>query len=50
MDYLHFNPVRHGHVTAVRDWPHSSFHRLVQQGVYPLDWGTSYAGPDVGAE
>jgi putative transposase len=24
MDYLHFNPVKHGHVANVRDWPHSS--------------------------
>jgi len=27
VDYIHFNPVKHGHVTRVRDWPHSSFHR-----------------------
>src|SRR6185312_1549706 len=45
MDYIHFNPVKHGYVTRVRDWPHSSFHRLVRLGVYPADW----AG-DAGAE
>lgn len=39
MDYIHFNPVKHGYVAAVRDWPHSSFHRLVERGVYPPDWG-----------
>jgi putative transposase len=38
MDYVHHNPVRHGLVTRVRDWPYSTFHRLVKQGVYPLDW------------
>jgi putative transposase len=38
-DYIHFNPVKHGWVRRVRDWPHSSFHRYVQLGVYPLDWG-----------
>jgi putative transposase len=38
MDYLHFNPVKHGHVVRVRDWPYSTFHRLVAKGVYPLDW------------
>lgn len=38
-DYLHFNPVKHGHVTCVADWPHSSFHRYLAQGLYPLDWG-----------
>lgn len=38
-DYIHFNPVKHGWVTRVRDWPWSSFHRSVQLGVYPMDWG-----------
>lgn len=39
MDYLHFNPVKHGLVDRVVDWPWSSFHRLVKEGVYPADWG-----------
>ena len=39
LDYLHYNPVKHGHVARVRDWPYSSFHRCVQRGMYPLDWG-----------
>ena len=38
MDYVHFNPVKHGLVRAVDEWPYSTFHRLQQQGVYPLDW------------
>jgi putative transposase len=38
IDYIHVNPVRHGHVVRVRDWPYSSFHRLVKTGVYPDDW------------
>jgi putative transposase len=38
MDYIHFNPVKHGHVSRVVDWPYSSFHRLVRRGVYPSDW------------
>ena len=38
MDYVHINPVKHGWVKRVRDWPYSTFHRLVEQGVYPLDW------------
>ena len=40
MDYLHYNPVKHGLVSQVRDWPYSTFHVLVCQGVYPADWGT----------
>lgn len=38
VDYIHFNPVKHGLVTRVRDWPYSSFHRYVQIGVLPEDW------------
>ncbi len=39
MDYVHFNPVKHGLVKRVTDWPISTFHRLVDAGVYPIDWG-----------
>jgi putative transposase len=47
-DYIHYNPVKHGWVKRVRDWPYSSFHRYVQLGVYPLDWvGEGAAGSDV---
>jgi putative transposase len=38
MDYIHYNPVKHGYVTTVKDWPYSSFHRQVRQGIYNLDW------------
>ncbi len=41
MDYLHYNPVKHGYVSRVRDWPYSSFHRLVTLQVYPECWGDS---------
>ena len=37
-DYIHFNPVKHGHTTRVRDWPYSSFHRMVRLGVLDEDW------------
>ena len=39
LDYIHFNPVKHGHAVHVRDWPYSSFHRWVRLGAYPVDWG-----------
>src|SRR3989338_6334290 len=38
VDYIYFNPVKHGHVARVADWPHSSFHRDVTHGIYPSDW------------
>lgn len=40
-DYIHFNPVKHGHVERAADWPHSSFSRFVQAGIYTLEWGAS---------
>jgi putative transposase len=38
VDYVHWNPVKHGWVTRVRDWPYSSFHRYVAQGLLTQDW------------
>jgi putative transposase len=40
LDYLHFNPVKHGHVTRAADWPWSSFARYVRMGWYDAAWGT----------
>jgi putative transposase len=48
MDYIHFNPVKHGHVKRVSDWPYSSFHRAARDGHYSGDWGTDYRGDDEG--
>src|SRR5262245_44459873 len=39
IDYIHWNPVKHGLIRLPRDYPFSSFHRYVDQGVYPTDWG-----------
>jgi len=39
MDYIHYNPVKHGLVERVVDWPWSSFHHGVQKGRYEVDWG-----------
>jgi putative transposase len=38
VDYVYVNPLKHGLVTRVRDWPYSSFHRDVRRGRYPIDW------------
>ncbi|MES2105320.1 MAG: transposase [Pseudomonadota bacterium] len=43
VDYIHFNPVKHGLAKQVLTWPHSSFHRYVKDGMLPEDW----AGCDV---
>ena len=41
VDYIHFNPVKHGYVSQVRDWPFSTFHRFVERGTLTADWGGS---------
>ncbi len=39
VDYIHYNPVKHGLVSRVRDWPHSTFHKHVAQGMVDENWG-----------
>ena len=41
LDYIHFNPVKHGLVTDPADWPWSSFKAHQAKGRYPLDWGAA---------
>jgi len=41
LDYLHFNPVKHGHCAHPRDWPHSSFAAWQSRGAYADDWGAT---------
>lgn len=41
-DYLHYNPVKHGIVKHLSDYPYSSFHRYVRQGIYSENWGSQY--------
>jgi len=38
VDYIHYNPVKHGLVSRVAEWPHSSFHRYVRKSMLPEDW------------
>ncbi len=40
VDYVHINPVKHGLVSRVADWPHSSFHRFVRAEILPRDWAS----------
>ena len=39
LDYIHFNPVKHGVTAASADHPHSSFQEWCNRGVYEADWG-----------
>jgi len=47
VDYIHYNPVKHGLVAKPIDWPHSSLHSYVQRGVLNEDWGTDGAPNDL---
>lgn len=40
VEYVHFNPVKHGLVKRPIDWPHSSIHAYVRRGIVTEDWGT----------
>ena len=48
MDYLHYNPVKHGLVKQVNDWPYSSFHRYLEAGMYPTDWTAASPADETG--
>jgi putative transposase len=39
VEYIHYNPVKHGLVKAPIAWRHSTFRRYVKQGIYHRDWG-----------
>lgn len=41
IEYIHYNPVKHGYVQAPKDWPFSSFHRAVRRGWHEPSWGES---------
>ena len=48
VDYIHFNPVKHRLVARVSDWPYSSFHRYVKEGILPHDWAGDAWPEDTG--
>lgn len=53
VDYIHYNPVKHGLVAAPKAWPWSSFRDHVKREIYPADWGTNEVvtfEDDVGSE
>jgi putative transposase len=48
VDYIHFNPVKHGLATKVTNWPYSSFHRYTRTGILPRDWAGIVDSNDTG--
>ncbi len=45
VDYVHFNPVKHGHVQRAVEWRYSTIHRYIERGWLTPDWGTGIAQP-----
>jgi putative transposase len=41
LDYIHYNPVKHGHVKSPSEWPHSSIHRYIKAGILPANWAST---------
>ena len=39
IDYIHYNPVKHGHVPSPVDWPYSSLHGFIDKGIVDKSWG-----------
>jgi putative transposase len=39
VDYIHYNPVKHGLVNRSVDWPHSTLHAYIEKGIVAPDWG-----------
>jgi putative transposase len=50
MDYIHYNPVKHGIVNAPIQWPYSSFKQCVKKGWYSSEWGSSEPGTIAGMD
>lgn len=44
VNYIHYNPVKHGLVRCPHEWPYSSFHRWVKDGYCREDWLCDCAG------
>lgn len=40
VEYVHYNPVKHGLVKSAVDWEYSSFRKYEEEGLYAVDWGT----------
>ena len=47
LDYIHYNPVKHGVATCPHAWSYSTFHRWVRVGVYAADWACQCQGESV---
>lgn len=47
VDYIHYNPVKHGHVRQVKYWEYSTFHQHVNRGIYDKNWGMDFKQAEI---
>ena len=38
IDYIHYNPVKHGYTDKAQNWNHSSFQKYIDKGWYDENW------------
>ncbi|MGC1548830.1 MAG: transposase [Rhodanobacter sp.] len=50
IDYVHINPVKHGYVAHASDWPYSSIHTYIRQGMLAPDWAGAPRAVDASGE
>jgi len=50
LEYIHFNPVKHGLCASPSEWKYSSFAKYVERGIYPVDWAKGEDIDVVGSE
>ena len=46
VEYIHYNPVKHGYVNCPSDWEYSSIHRFIANGMIDQNWGVGIDPPD----
>ncbi len=39
VEYIHYNPVKHGLASSPAEWEYSSFMKFVEEGLYAVNWG-----------
>ena len=50
VDYIHINPVKHGHAARASEWPYSSIHRYIERGWLPRDWAAGASDDFIAGE
>jgi putative transposase len=43
LDYIHYNPVKHGLCERPDLWPYSTLHRYIKEGKYSCDWAADHS-------